>query len=165
MVNHLEQLIAEWYEYRGYFVRRNVHVGKLSHGGYECELDIVAFHPQEKRLIHIEPSIDGNSWKVREKRYKKKFAAGRKYIPALFEGLDVPSKIDQIAVFICGSTSTHKSIAGGTVTMVKDVLREIVTEIDPVGKRVIPEQFPILRTIQFMAEYKQYIWGSCGDRP
>ena len=25
--NHLEQMIAEWYEYQGYFVRRNVFVG------------------------------------------------------------------------------------------------------------------------------------------
>jgi hypothetical protein len=27
--NHLEQLVAEWYEYQGYFVRRNIFVGKL----------------------------------------------------------------------------------------------------------------------------------------
>ena len=25
--NFLEQLVAEWYEYQGYFVRRNVMVG------------------------------------------------------------------------------------------------------------------------------------------
>ena len=27
-MNHLEQLTAEWYEFRGYFVRRNVQVGR-----------------------------------------------------------------------------------------------------------------------------------------
>jgi hypothetical protein len=27
-VNFLEQLVAEWYEYDGYFIRRNVKVGK-----------------------------------------------------------------------------------------------------------------------------------------
>ena len=42
-VNFLEQLVAEWYEYRGYFIRRNVWVGKLAKGGYECELDIIDF--------------------------------------------------------------------------------------------------------------------------
>src|SRR5437016_5364675 len=47
-VNFLEQLVAEWYEYQGYFIRRNVRVGKLAAGGYECELDVVAFHPQTK---------------------------------------------------------------------------------------------------------------------
>ena len=36
--NHLESLVAEWYEFRGYFVRRNIRVGKRSKGGYECEL-------------------------------------------------------------------------------------------------------------------------------
>ena len=37
--NYLEQLVAEWYEYKGYFVKKNLWVGKLSSGGYECELD------------------------------------------------------------------------------------------------------------------------------
>jgi len=35
MANHLEQLVAEWLEFKGYFVRRNVKVGKLPRGGHE----------------------------------------------------------------------------------------------------------------------------------
>ena len=35
--NYLERLLAEWYEYKGYFVRRNVMVGKRAKGGHECE--------------------------------------------------------------------------------------------------------------------------------
>jgi hypothetical protein len=54
--NHLEDLAAEWYQFQGFFVRRNVQVGKRLRGGYDCELDVVAFHPAERRLIHIEPS-------------------------------------------------------------------------------------------------------------
>jgi hypothetical protein len=34
--NYLEQLVAEWYEYKGYFVRRNILVGRLPKGGFEC---------------------------------------------------------------------------------------------------------------------------------
>ena len=60
-VNHLEQLVAEWYEYQGYFVRKNVLVGKRAKGGYECELDIVAFNPATKKLVHIEPSLDAGT--------------------------------------------------------------------------------------------------------
>jgi hypothetical protein len=47
--NYLEQLLAEWYEFQGYFIRQNVYVG-IANGrrGYECELDIVAFHPGRK---------------------------------------------------------------------------------------------------------------------
>ena len=61
-MNFLEQLIAEWYEYQGYYVKRNIRVGKLPKGGYEEELDIVAFHPEKNSLVHIEPSMDADSW-------------------------------------------------------------------------------------------------------
>ena len=47
--NHLEQLIAEWYEFQGYFVRRNVLVGKRSKGGYECELDVIVPEGEEEK--------------------------------------------------------------------------------------------------------------------
>src|SRR5690349_2182454 len=45
MFNFLEQLVAEWYEFQGYFVRRNVRVGPRAGGGHAGELDVVAFHP------------------------------------------------------------------------------------------------------------------------
>jgi len=67
--NHLEQLLAEWYEYKGYIVKRNLQVGKRKKGGFECELDIVAFHPELKHLVHLEPSLDADSWAVREQRF------------------------------------------------------------------------------------------------
>ena len=100
MANFLEQLVGEWYEYNGYFVRRNVLVGPLAHGGYECELDVVAFHPEERHLVHIEPSMDADTWAVRETRFGKKFVAGRKYIPGLFGSIDVPKKPEQIALLV-----------------------------------------------------------------
>jgi hypothetical protein len=31
MANHLEQLVAEWLEFKGYFVRRNVNEDKGAH--------------------------------------------------------------------------------------------------------------------------------------
>lgn len=55
--NYLEQLVAEWYEYQGYFVRRNILVGKRDKGGHECELDVVAFNPETQHLVHVEPSM------------------------------------------------------------------------------------------------------------
>jgi hypothetical protein len=59
--NFLEQLVTEWYEYKGYFIKRNVWVGRRPQGGYECELDVVAFDPISKHLVHIEPSTDASS--------------------------------------------------------------------------------------------------------
>lgn len=74
MYNHLEQLVSEWYEYQGYFVRRNINVGlRKNKGGYECELDVVAFNPETKHLVHIEPSNDADSWEIRDRRFGLKF--------------------------------------------------------------------------------------------
>ena len=78
-MSHLEDLIAEYYDWSGYLVKQNLKVGKLSHGGWEMELDVVAFHPETKRLVHIEPSIDADSWAERERRFRKKFESGERY--------------------------------------------------------------------------------------
>src|SRR4051812_19898007 len=126
--NHLEDLVAEWYQLKGFFVRRNVQVGRRPQGGYECELDLVAFHPKEKVLVHIEPSLDSDSWERREQRYSKKFAAGRQYIPNLFEGLVLPSQIEQIALFFFAG-GVRKNIAGGRVMLVKDFMGDILSVV------------------------------------
>ena len=154
--NFLEQLIAEWYEFQGYFIRRNVLVGKRAKGGYECELDIVAFHPTKKHLIQIEPSADAFSWTIREKRYKKKFEAGQKYIPALFQGLKIPEKIDQVAVLVYASKQNRNTLAGGRIVLVSEILEDIFNELksSSIFSSVIPEQFLIIRTLQFVTEYR-----------
>ena len=41
----LAQLVTEWYEHQGYFVRNGLWVGLESDGSYERMLDVVAFHP------------------------------------------------------------------------------------------------------------------------
>jgi hypothetical protein len=87
-------------------------VGKRTKGGYECELDVVAFHPGEKRLVHIEPSLDAHSWERREQRFTKKFESGRKHIPTLFAGLEVPESVEQYAVLVFASPANVSSIGG-----------------------------------------------------
>lgn len=153
-MNHLEQLVAEWYEYRGYFVRRNIQVSPRALGGYDCELDVVAFHPTRKHLVHVEPSMDANSWAVRERRYKRKFEAGRKYIPGLFEGIELPTEIEQIALLGFASNTNVKTLAGGKVMTTAELFGEIATELEgkKIAKAAVPEQFPLLRTLQFAIE-------------
>ncbi len=65
-MNFLESLVAEWYEYTGYFVRTNPRVRKLPGGGWGVELDVLAFSPADGRLLHIEVSGDPGSWQNRK---------------------------------------------------------------------------------------------------
>lgn len=153
--NFLEQLVAEYFEYQGFFVRRNVMVGRRARGGYECELDVVAYHPAKKRLVHVEPSMDAQTWEKREGRYRKKFTAGRKHIPSLFDGVTLPSEPEQIALFGFGTSGGRTTLAGGRVVMIADFMREIAAELR--GKKIsnaaVPEAFPLLRAVQFTLQY------------
>jgi hypothetical protein len=155
-VNYLEQLIAEWYEYKGYFVRRNVLVGKLPMGGFECELDVVAFNPATSHLLHIEPSMDADSWENRERRYTKKFEAGRKYIREIFKGLDLPQEIEQVAVLVFASKQNHTTLGGGRLVMAYELLEDIFRDLKgrSLASNAIPEQLSILRSFQFVTEYR-----------
>jgi len=92
-MNFLEQLLAEWFEYQGYFVRRNVRVGPRSKGGYECELDIVAFHPERKHLVHVEPSTDADSYDKRDRRYGEEVRRGQEVRPRPLHRPEGPSWI------------------------------------------------------------------------
>ena len=83
-MNFLEQLVAEWYAYQGFFVRTNIKFGKRPRGGYEGEMDVVAFEPKERVLVHIETSGDADSWTVRRKRFEKKFRAAEKHYRDVF---------------------------------------------------------------------------------
>ena len=151
-MSHLEQLIREFYEWQGYVVRSNIKVGRLSHGGWEGELDIVAYHPQSGELLHIEPSIDALSWTKREAKFAKKFKAGRKYIFSdVFPWLDPSMKLRQRAVLTAGET--RNELAGGEVITIDKLAEDIRARIKEEGRMAtgaIPEQFPLLRTIQLL---------------
>jgi hypothetical protein len=159
--NFLEELVAEWYEFKGYFVRRNIRVGKRNAGGHEGELDVVGFHPTTKHLVQIEPSVDANKWEIREQRYAKKFAAGRKYIPEIFAGFDLPTDVEQIALLVLPNKGTHQTLAGGRVMTVAELLEEIFTGIKGLSiyKNSIPEDKPLLRSFQYVAEYRHRIFN------
>jgi hypothetical protein len=153
--NFLEQLVAEWYEYQGYFIRRNVQVAKRKKGGYDTELDIVAFNPATEHLIHIEPSMDADSWDRREERFRKKFELGRKHIPELFQGIKIPKEIEQIALLEFASTQNHQTIGGGKIVLVSNLLQNIFTSLRDthIAKNAIPEHLPILRGYQFISTH------------
>ena len=102
-MNHLEGIISEWLENTGYIVVRNHKVGRLVKGGWGGELDVIAYNPATKHLVHYEPSLDAESWARREERFTKKFTMGRQHV------LDIPQlsfltqeqvdSMEQVAVF------------------------------------------------------------------
>ena len=159
-MNYLEQLVAEYYMYQDYFVRHNVRVGRRSSGGYEGELDVVAFHPEKQELVHIETSMDADSWSKRSERLARKFDVGQRYIPALFRGIELP-QIKKRAVFGLDRTMKTRSIEGVELLGMSELLEEVVNELH--GKswwsHSVPENFPLLRTIQIAVEYKGVVTG------
>lgn len=151
IVSHLESLVAEFLEWQGFLVRRNTKVGRLAHGGWEMELDVVGFHPQERALVHYELSLDALSWQKRETRYRKKFEAGHKYIlNSIFAWLPTDTELRQVAVLVSHPPG-RDTIGGGQLISVDELMAEVKSMImscGPMIRNAIPEQYPLLRTIQ-----------------
>ena len=152
-MNHLEELVSQWLDFRGYIVRCNVCIGLLRHGGHTGEIDVAAYHPVTKHCLHVECSGDADSWAYREKRFEQKFAKGRDFIKKeVFPWLDGVGdlKIEQWAiVWTAGADRTH--VAGGKVVTMRNLYRNIARDIRKMrekGNRVIPEKYSLLRTIQ-----------------
>ena len=154
MSNHLEQLTAEWLEYRGYFVRKSVLVGPRLKGGYEGELDIVALKPSTGHLLHVECSLDALSWDHREGRFSAKFERGRKYVPDLFDGLLIPESLDQVALLLMAGTE-KTSVGGGRVIRVADFVSQICSYLKRYRpeKSAVPSNLPLLRTMQLASHF------------
>jgi hypothetical protein len=155
MANHLETLISQYYDWKGWVVRKNVKVGPLDHGGYEGELDVVVYDPESCKVIHYEPSTDATTWAERGKRYKRKFKLGKEYISRdVFPWLKLPGsfELEQIAVFF--QVPEHRrAFEGGRAMSIDELVKMIRDDVEKrgrVGKSAIPEQYDLLRTIQLV---------------
>lgn len=150
-MSHLENLIAEYHDWKGYLVKRNVKVGKLSHGGWEMELDVIAYHPHTGHLVHLEASLDAHSWETRERRFTKKFSSAKKFIfKEVFTWLDHKTPVENIAVLV-SHPKGRDSLAGATIISIDEFMAKVRVEVIACGiaaKNAIPEQYPLLRTMQ-----------------
>ncbi len=154
MANHLEQLTAEWLEHKGYFVRQSVLVGRRDKGGFEGELDIVALNPSTRHLLHVECSLDADPWPKREFRFTGKFERGRKYVPSLFAGLDLPTDVDQVALLQFGG-GERTELGGARLIWVADFVADVLASLKSQrpDKAAIPSTLPLLRTLQLAAHF------------
>ena len=155
-MNFLEQLASEWFEYTGYFVRTNVRARKRAAGGWDAELDVLAYQPSSRTLLHIETSGDAESWRERERRFlTKKFVFSK----AEYEEI-LGSPVDRIhrKAIVGWSQSPKTDLNWGEdieVLTVPDFLSQIVSELRnrDFMREAVPESYPILRTIQMTLKY------------
>jgi hypothetical protein len=70
-------------------------------------------------------------------------------------GLDIPTDIEQIALLVFASTSSRSTIGGGKILLISDFMREIQEGLrkHSVAHWAVPEQFPLLRSLLFAAQY------------
>ena len=156
-MNFLESLVAEWYEYSGYFVRSNPRTRKRPNGGWDVELDVLAYAPSDRCLIHIETSGDANSWQERKDRFlKKKFILSQEEYESLI-GSSI-NTIERIAVVGWGATKTDLNWGVGIrVQLIPELIEEITSKLQETSplKQAVPESFPLLRSMQMALAFKK----------
>ena len=151
-MNFLEQLVAEWYEHRGYFVSTNIKIGKRERGGWSGEMDVVAFEPKKKTLVHLETSCDALGWKKRKEVFAKKFKTAKKYYKKEF-GFPI-REIKRIAIAYnkCKSNKIADNTGNIETLSIQKLGDEIIKEMRKRGgimRGIVPEKYPLLRAIQF----------------
>jgi RNase P/RNase MRP subunit p29 len=155
-MNHLEQLVAEWLQYNDYFVRTSVPVGPRDNGGFEGELDVIAYHFARNHLVHVECSLDALSMPKRQAKFELKFKRGRKYIKDVFRkvsgDLDLPEPEQIVLLQFAGGNV--REIGGARLVTVREFINEVYDGLKgktPQSKSV-PSNLPLLRTLQLAAD-------------
>jgi hypothetical protein len=150
-MSHLESLIVEYLDWQGYLVKKNTKVGKLNHGGWEMEIDVIGYNPHTNDLVHYEPSIDAHAWDTREARYAKKFEVAKKFIfTEVFSWLKPETPLRQIAIFP-SHPKDRDIIAGGQIISIDEFIAEVRLKVIKCGtanRNAISENYPLLRVIQ-----------------
>ena len=154
-MNFLERLLAEWYAYKEYFVRTNLKFGKRAKGGYVGEMDVVAYHPKEKTLVHVETSMDADSWPQRKAKFQRKFRDAESHYNELFDFRI--ARVRRIAIVGFGKPREKIDFGEGIeVRSIPEQMAKITSELSkhhPL-KKAVPEEYPLLRAIQFSS-----FWG------
>lgn len=155
-MNHLEQLVAEWLQYRGYYVRVSVPVGPLRNGGYEGELDVVGVNFARHHLIHVECSLDADSNSKRQEKFALKFERGRRFAKSVFAGLPLPDEAEQIVVLQFASGNIRQ-YGGARLVTVRELIHEVYAGLEGTSpnSKAVPSNLPLLRTLQLAADARR----------
>ncbi|NPA51438.1 MAG: hypothetical protein GXO22_00895 [Aquificae bacterium] len=158
--NFLEELIYEYFEFKNFFVKRNIKLRKRTRGGYDREIDILALCPRNNHLYHIESSFAADSWEQTILNFKnKKFDITQEEYANLI-GLSADKiKIFKVAILLNVPKKNRKQKkedfkikTGAKLLSIGEFMRIVKHSIkfrEPL-KKAVPEKYPLLRTIQFL---------------
>lgn len=155
-MNFLEQVAAEWYAIQDYFVRTNVKANRRPNGGWNNELDVLAYNPKRKELVHVETSWDAFNWDNRRERFTtKKFVFSYEQYTQLIG--DHPKVVLKRAVVGTTRGSAPEPVWNGDIEVitVPNFIQEVsagIADRNPM-KDIIPETYPCLRAMQFILAY------------
>lgn len=154
-MNHLEELVAEWYEYTGYFVLRNIRVKKRAQGGYEGEIDVLAYKPKSQELTHIEVWGSASSWQDIEKSVHKKFSLTIEDYESVIDATVQNLKKIGIVGWPRSTRTDLKWAEGVEILLIPEFLNSIASVVKQKDwmSNGIPEKYPLLRTIQLLLYY------------
>jgi len=159
--NFLEELVAQWYEFKGFFIRRNIQFGVGTQGGREGEIDLLAFNPSTKEAIHIETAVPSLSYKEFGESHRKKFEGAEKYYKELLNPNINPNSVKKISIVHTSSIprkdsiKTFESIAGSKLIHLSVLLDEIITELEKQDPKshIIEESYSLLRMSQILIHH------------
>ena len=153
-MNFLEQLAAEWYALQGSFVRSNVKANRRVNGGWDSELDVLAYSPATGELVHVETSAASSSWDVREER-----ARNKKFVYSIVQYAEMigthPSMVRKRMVVGSQQVPPEPFWDDIEVVTIPQFMAEIHAGLK--GRHpmrdAVPENYPRLRAIQFSLAY------------
>ena len=149
MANYLESLATELYRYNGYWVHSNVRPSQLGIADSKREFDVIALLPNAA-LVHVEASSEYFSQSAESECLKKFAGLDEPVLRRLFPGVEIPAKRLKISLWEDGPREIANPGAF-EVLLLRNFI-SIIHQSLPVDYRTrsVPQEFPILRTIQMV---------------
>jgi len=144
-MNVFEELAAEWYEFQGYCVRKNVTYGKGRSGGIGIEMDLIACRLGSDP-VHLESTVTSGPTAI--EKLKKHFTEAKE---AYREVLNVaPCKVKQKAIVFSAKDRSKLEDDGVEVMSKDEFMKTIVEAMEKknLSTDSVPHSLPLLRVVQ-----------------
>lgn len=154
-INFLEQLAYEYYQILGYFVIKNRKIAIRAAGGWDGELDVVAIDVMRKKVVHVECGAGRKSRAETKSRLEKKFALAKQHIHQLVPWDERQFELEQVALVDSRKRRSAFRVDGAKTMTSKGFVEDCIDVVRAYIERgtVVPETYPILRTIYFVHLY------------